>query len=266
MVIFFYWRSKERTIITPFFRHIGRTTAKTYRGTLYFFQYIGLLTHKLLFSSTSIEVRATLIQSLNAGNRLVIPLILAAALIGFSLTYSINYLLAQYNLQHRVILIAQNILMRDVMPFLISFVLCVSSGLMLIEAHHPSLHRTPEVVMSKITIPLILGAMFTAALLYIYIAVTLHVTIIFTVYYFIEGNIISYLMNFGTFINKESLLISLVNTMIYASLASLVAGFYYFEVSIRGLSMQKAVSRIITRGLFWLIGVSVFIKYFFPST
>lgn len=231
---------------------------------LYFFQYIGLLIHKSLFFWQKIEGRNTLLKSLNSGSKLALPLILVVILIGFSLTLSINYLLSQYNLQHRVILIAQNILIRDIAPLLISFVLCASAALMLIDAHHPSLHHPPEQVMLHTTIPLIVSMNCTAILLYIYIAATLHLTIIFTVYFFIEGNITAYLLNLGTMINKSSLVISFINTVIYASIASIIAGFYYFEVSIRGLSTQRAVSKIITRGLFWLIGISVLIKYYFP--
>lgn len=230
---------------------------------MYFFQYIGFLCYQLFFNWYQFKGWKTFIKCLNMGGKLCIPLILVAMLIGFSLTISINYLLYRYNLQDEVILISQTVLIRDIAPLLIGLVLCVCAGLMLIDSNHPSLHQSAEIVLFETTLPLFVGLNTIALLLYVYIAAAFHLAIGFTLYYFLEGNIVAWLSSVDSLINKSTLFFAMAHTIFYTSLASLIAGFYYYEVSMRDLFTQKAVSNIITRGLFWLVGASVFIQYLF---
>lgn len=265
MVIFFYPGSKERTIVKAIFYRMGKKTATIFKAVTSFFLYLGHLTHNMLFSWRRIAWRSTVLKNLDAGANLVVPLVFASVLIGFSLTASINYLLAQYGLQNQVLLTAQNILIRNIAPLLIGFVLCVNAGLALIDTNHPSLHKPPHEVMTETIIPLIISINGTALLLYVYIIFAFFLTIIGTFNYFIQGNTTGYLLKLEGIVNPYNLLSSLANTVLYATLAGFLAGHYYYAVSMKRLSTQKAVSLIISRGLFWLVAVSVFFKYFFSS-
>jgi hypothetical protein len=58
------------------------------------------------------------------------------------------------------------------------------------------------------------------------------------------------------------LLISILKTLCYCTIVGLTTGYYYYEVAIHDIAVRRAVSRIITRGLFWILVCSAYFKLF----
>jgi len=248
---------------TRIFKQTGRKTEQIYHSILIFFQFFGQLIYNLLFNWNAILWQNTVISTLRAGAWIFIPLSILSMLMGMSLTLSIHYILSRFNLQNQAMFIAQNTIITDFSPLPIGFVLCVQCGLNLINSDHPSLHHTPEKVILETIIPLIAGINCTAILLYAYVSFSFFLSIFFTFYYFLQTNTDEYLLRLGSIIRPIDIIISIGKTMIFATIASLTAGYYYYDVAKRVIPTRKAVSRIITRGLFWLIVISVLIKIFF---
>lgn len=69
-----------------------------------------------------------------------------------------------------------------------------------------------------------------------------------------------YLLRLSEIINPADVITSLIKTILYASIASYTAGYYYYYVTNKVMPVRRAVSRIITRGLFWLVVISVLVK------
>lgn len=248
---------------TYLFKWTGKKTTANWQALIFFFQFIGDLSSNLLGNWPNIIWKRTFISTLKAGTAIVLPLILVSMLLGISLTFSIHYILAPFNLQNKALFIAQNSLIRDFAPLIIGFVLCVQCGLNLIDAKHPSLHQPLQKVLLETIIPLIFSINFTALLLYAYISVSFYISVFFTFYYFLHSNTHEYLLKLSGIINPIELLSSLSKTVIFATIGSITAGYYYYDVANRVIPTRKAVSRIITRGLFWLVIISVLLKIYF---
>ena len=190
----------------------------------------------------------------------MLPLIFVSLLMGMSLAISINYILAPFNLQQQAMLIAENAIIHDFAPMTIGFVLCAQCGLNLIDFYHPDQRQTPDKVLLETIIPLVTGINITALLLFTYVSLAFFVSVLFTFYYFLQLDTHEYLIRLSAVINYADLISSLCKTILYATIASFTAGYYYYDVANRVLSTRKAVSRIITRGLFWLIAMNVLLK------
>ncbi len=71
-----------------------------------------------------------------------------------------------------------------------------------------------------------------------------------------------YLLRLSEFMNPYDFGYSILKTVFYASIASFTAGYYYYDVANRILPTRRAVSRIITRGLLWLVVGSLILKLY----
>src|ERR1700733_9949552 len=147
------------------FKQFGKKTSDLYQSISLFFLFVGHLFYCVLFCARQIIWRHTLITTLWAGARVVLPLIIVSMMIGVSITLSIHYILAPFHLQNHVVFIAQGTMIRDFAPLPIGFILCVHCGLNLIDSDHPSLHHTPQKVILETIIPLMVGISCTALLL-----------------------------------------------------------------------------------------------------
>ncbi|OGV49185.1 MAG: hypothetical protein A3F46_04460 [Legionellales bacterium RIFCSPHIGHO2_12_FULL_42_9] len=185
-------------------------------------------------------------------------------LIGMALTVGIHLTLARFHLQQQAMVIIQTTMLRDIAPLPIGFVLCVHCGLNLIEKNHPSLHQSPKVVLLETIIPLFAGINIAALLLYTYVFISFLFSAYITSYFILETNTDEYLLRLSQIINPDEAIESLVKTVVYATTASLIAGYYYYAVASEVMPTRQAVSRIITRSLFWLIVISVGLKLSIP--
>ena len=193
----------------------------------------------------------------------MLPLVIITMLMGISLALSIHFILARYNLQNEALFIAQDSMIKDIAPLPIGFVLCVHCGLNLIDKNHPSLHQPPQTVLLETIIPLIVAMNITAILLYTYVCSAFYTSVFLAFNYFLHTNTDEYLIKLSRIINPLDIGLSIGKTMLLATIASFIAGYYYYDVALRVLPTRKAVSRIITRGLFWLVVISVLIKVYF---
>ena len=249
-----------QSMASTFFKNFDKKTYEFIRPFPFFFQFLGESVSQLLRHGNRVAWRNTIITNLQAGSSLVIPLILISMLIGMALTVSIHFTLARFHLQEQAMVIIQTTMIRDIAPLPIGFILCVHCGLNLIEKDHPSLHQPPKVVLLETIIPLFAGINITALLLYTYVFTSFLCSVFITSYFILETNTDEYLLRLSQSINPLEIIDSLIKTFIYATIASLIAGFYYYAVANNAISTRQAVSRIITRSLFWLIVVSVLFK------
>ena len=242
----------------------GKKIHKFFGAFTFFFQFFGELVSQFLRHGNRVTWRKIIAANLHFGTTIVIPLILVSMLIGMALTVSIHLTLAHFHLQQKAMVIIQTTMLRDIAPLPIGFVFCVHCGLNLIEEDHPSLHQLPKVVILETIVPLFAGINITALLLYTYVFLSFLFSAYITSYFILETNTNEYLLRLSQIINPYEVIESLVKTVAYASTAALVAAYYYYAVASKVIPTRQAVSRIITRSLFWLIVLSVGFKLSIP--
>ena len=246
------------------FKHAGKQTTLISRSIIFFFQYLGELTDCIINRWSNVVWHHTVKSNLYVGATIVIPLIIITMLAGMSLAYSIHVVLTPYHIQDKAMIIAQTTLLRDFAPFTIGCVLCVHCGLNLIDKNHPSLNHPPRFVILETIIPLMVGINFTAVSLYTYVFSSFLLSVFITSYYIVHANMAEYTFRLAELINIHEIVSSLLKTLAYTTIASLVAGYYYYGVASKIITSRAAVSRVITRSLFWLIMVSVLFKLTVP--
>ena len=251
-------------MFSTIFKNTGKKIEGLFRSFVFFFQFLGELFSQLFSNANKIAWRQIIIANLHAASSIVIPLILISMLIGMALTVSIHLTLARFHLQQQAMIIVQSTMLRDIAPLPIGFVLCVHCGMNLIEKDHPSLHQPPKTVLLETILPLFAGINIAALLLYTYVFVSFLFSAFITSYFILETNTDEYLLRLSQIINPYETLESLGKTFTYATIACLVAGYYYYAVANNLISIRVAVSRIITRSLFWLLLVSVSFKLSIP--
>lgn len=246
------------------FKHTGRKVNEAFDAFVFFFQFLGELTSRVLRHARRIVWAPTIIANLQAGAIIVSPLIILSLLIGMAVTLSIHLTLSRFNLQHQATFILETTLLRDLAPLLIGFVLCVHCGLNLIDKNHPSLHKPPIVVLLETIIPLFAGINICGLILYTYVFTSFILGAFFTSYFILQANTDEYLLRLSEIIEPVDWLASLVKTLVYATIASFIAGYYYYGVASNVITTRQAVSRIITRSLFWLMVISGLFKIIIP--
>jgi ABC-type transporter Mla maintaining outer membrane lipid asymmetry permease subunit MlaE len=245
-------------------KHVGKNVHELHRSVTFFFQFLGELISQVFRHGNKIVWRKTLVANLYTGASIVIPLILISMLIGMAMALSIHITLTRFHVQQQAMIIAQTTMLRDIVPLPIGFVLCVHCGLNLIERDHPSLHKPPKTVLLETIIPLLAGLNLTAMLLYAYVVSSFLLSAFITSYFILQINTDEYLFRLGDILNPLYLLSSLGKTLFFSTIASLIAGYYYYGVASNVISTRLAVSRVITRSLFWIIIISVSLKLVIP--
>lgn len=240
--------------------YTGKKFSEFINSVILFFQFLGELTDHILNNWQQVIWKHTIIANLRLGASILFPIMLISMLIGMGMAISIQLILAPYHLQQEAMVIAETSLLRDFAPFTIGFVLCVHCGLNLIDKDHPSLNKPPHIVLLETIVPLIVGLNFTAISLYTYVFASFLLSVFFISYYVVHTNIAEYLYRLSHIINSYELFNSLLKTLGYTTLASLITGYYYYGVAYKVISTRVAVSRVITRNLFWLVIVSVLLK------
>jgi len=257
---------RER-LMTHIFQLLGTKTTNFFDGVFNFFRFLGHISYSFAsgVASSHKEYRRQIAQTLQYGANIVLPLSLVCMILGLSLALSTHLMLSRFNLQQQAMFIAQNTLIHDIVPILIGFVLCAQTALNLIEEKHPVLKSDKEHIVAELIIPLIIGNAINAILLYTYITTALLVSIFITFHYIVNTNISEYMLRLSDTINYQDILWSIGRTLLDTTVASLTAGYYYYALAERRISMRHGVSRILLRGLFWLIMISGIIKIITPS-
>lgn len=197
-----------------------------------------------------------------SGAKMTIPLMIISSLMGASLIVNIYSILSPFYLQDKVLLIAQNILFYDLLPFIIGLVLSIQLALNLVNAQIKKLQRTPHDVMLQYIIPFIIGCNFSALLLYIYSLNAILISIYFCFRYLLKTDLHEYLFHLSMTFTSINILYSILKTLIYCTIVSLVVGYYYYAVTLFHLTLRRAMSRIMTRSLLCLTISSIYFKFF----
>lgn len=230
-----------------------------------FFRFLGHLAHSLknALPSQMPQVWLNFLRTLYySGAKMVIPLMLITSLMGASLILNIYRILSPLYMQNQVLLVTQNILFYDLLPFVIGLVLSIQLALNLVNAHIKKLQQTPHEVMLQFIIPMILGCNLSALLLYIYSLNAILISIYFCFKYLLKTDLHEYLFHLTSTITSINVLYSIFKTLIYCSIVSLVVGYYYYTVASAHLSLRRAMSRIMTRSLLCLTISSIYFKFF----
>ncbi len=247
------------------FRQTGFYVFRFFKSIFFFLSFIGHLAH----SSKNIITRHLAISWQNvwkilyySGVSLVIPLIIVTALMAMSLAVNGFLILSNFHLGDKSLPIAQTLLLQDFVPLLIGFILCVQMSLNIINARIKitKLQRTPQEVILEYILPIIIGVNITGLLLYIYLISVLFISLYITFHNLLNMNADMYLLEIERNATALSVAYSILKTLLYCSIVSLTAGYYYYMVATRHVPVRRAVSRILTRGSLWLTISSVYIK------
>lgn len=245
------------------FRKIGSFTWQHIASWALFFRFTGHLCVSIIHAFTRkihIPWSHTLDVLYNSGAKLTLPLILVSILTGLGMTLNIHYLLTPYGLQNKALIIAITAIYRDVVPLLIGIVLCIQSALNLIEIEGRKLQNLPQKDVFEYLFPIVAGINLTAMLLYIYMISTSLVSMFLAFHYILHYE--NFLMRISSLIHVSDVLKSIFKTAIYCTMLSPTVGYYYYEVAVKDILVRKAVSRIITRGLFWILLATTYLKLF----
>lgn len=246
-------------------KKIGYYTERHLASGLLFLGFIGHLFLNIMHAMVG-KVKIPWINTLDtlfsSGARLVIPLTFISAVATMSITLNIYYLLSPFGLQNKVEFIAVNIISHDLVPLIIGLVLCIQSSLNLINIQAQKLHHVPHTIILEYIFPILIGINITALLLYTYLFAACLLSMYLTFHYVVHYDIYQFFWRLSNFIRPLDIMCSIFKTLVYATIVSLTVGYYYYEVAIRDILVRRAVSRIITRGLVWIVMASAYLKLF----
>ncbi|MGQ3890474.1 ABC transporter permease [Legionella sp. CNM-4043-24] len=248
----------------PFY-HVGLYVTRLLRSIGLFFVFFGHLCHSVLISMSgqlSITWNHIWRVLFHSGVALVLPLAFISSLMTVSVTVSTYLILSRFNLQQKNLSIVQDIMTVDLLPVLIGFVLCIQSSLSLINARIKITRRqqSPEEVILAFVIPIMIGISITALLLYTYVLAAIFLSLYLTFDYLYLLTTHEFILQMSQSISLEEILFSVFKTLLFGLIVSLTAGYYYYQVAVYQITMRRGVSRILTRGLLWLLLSSVLLK------
>ena len=196
----------------------------------------------------------------NSGARLVIPIVFISALVAVTIEINVNNFLGRYNLQLKAMHLLQNMLTMDVIPFFIASILCVQSSFSLMNLDKDKLYQQPQETLEQYIIPTMIGLSLCGVLLYVYILTTFWLMIYFSILLYLQIPTTEFFLALVKVLTPMALVYALAKTLVYAMIASLILGYYYYQVAVHQISLRLALSRIIARGLFFLALASLLIK------
>ncbi|KTC84510.1 ABC transporter permease [Legionella brunensis] len=246
------------------FRRFGLHVAKFINSLVLIVRFLGHLFHSLkdvLFGELSISWFNMVEILYYAGAKLVIPIIVISCLLGMSFAQTTFYLLNPFHLSQKALPIAQNVLTHEVLPLLLGFIMCIQAALHLINTRIKRLGQSPEAIILEHVWPIITGLNITVLLLYIYAVTIIFVSFYISFHYMLNVTNHEFLSHVASSVTIYDLIYSAFKTLILCTIVSLAAGYYYYEAAVRDISLRKAVSRILSRGSFWLVIASMYITF-----
>ncbi len=249
-----------------FFYSSGIFISNLLHSLLLFFSFIGHLgtsTIKILSGNLRLSARTVFRILYHSGAVLLLPLTFISALVGVSLTLNTFKILSRFHLESKTLIIAQSLLTVDILPLLIGLVLCIQSALNLISARIKINRKqyTSDQVILEYILPIFIGIFFTGVLLYCYLLFTMLSSLFITFHYYLSNTSREFWLNVMHQGTIKELSFSFLKTLYYCLLVSVNAGYYYYQIAINHVNLRRGVSRILTRGAFWLVVSSVGIKF-----
>lgn len=252
--------------MSPFYQ-TGLYATRFFKSVGLFFVFFGHLCHSIiiaLFGQLSIAWEQIWRVLYHSGVALVLPLAFVSSLITVSVSVTTYLILVRFNLHQKSLSIIQDIMTVDLLPALIGFALCIQSSLSLINARIKitKQQRSPEEVILAFVIPIMAGISMTAILLYTYVLGAIYLCLYLTFDYMHLLSTHEFILQTAQSITVDKILYSLFKTLLAGFIVSLTAGFYYYQVAVNQIPMRRGVSRILTRGSFWLLSGSVSLKFY----
>jgi ABC-type transporter Mla maintaining outer membrane lipid asymmetry permease subunit MlaE len=245
------------------FRRFGFRFARFAASVNLFFQYIGhmiISIPRIIYGYYPFSWNKMAKTLFVSGAKLVIPLMLISSLLGTSVSLNISSLLGKFNLQEQALNTALNILTRDFLPMILAIVLCTQSAFDLINAKIRRLTQAPHGTLVDYILPIMLGLNLSSLLLYVYSLFTTFLSIFIIHNYVFGFNLREFLLILSTSVTVNEILLSILKTSMYCFFTSIIVGYYYYQLAAGFIPLRRAVSRIVTRGLFWLAMMSVCFK------
>lgn len=249
------------------FYKTGRFFVSLLRSLTLFFAFIGhvgsTITH-IFFGNLHISQKTLLNILFSSGPVLVLPLAFISSLIGTSIALSTYNILSRFNLQENALVTTQDLLTHNLLPLMLGFILCGQFSLDLINARLKiaNQQRSPEEVILDYILPIFIGITISALLLYIYLSTVFILSLYFIFHYFLNVTSGDFWSQIARSTTVLEIIASVLKTLFYCMIVSLTTGYYYYQIAINHVNLRKAVSRIITRGAFWLTIGSVCLRYF----
>ncbi|MBA4697514.1 MAG: ABC transporter permease [Legionella sp.] len=245
---------------------IGLQSLKKLHSLSLFFRFAGHLSFSLkasLCRQHPIDWHRVLELLYYSGAKLLLPCIFIGALVSASLSQTVYMILSPAYLTHKVLPISEQILTQDLLPMLLGFILCLQAALNLIHSHPERRRQDQETILLKHVVPIMIGMNLTSFLLYNYLIVVCFLSFYGMFYFTFDISSAEFLFYLTRPVILWDLLTSLLKTLCLSTLVSLTAGYYYYETAIRAMALRTAVSRILTRGAFWLITANAYTKLTF---
>ena len=236
-----------------------------FASTTFFLRFLGHVSVNIvhvLLGRLTISWFHLLTAMYNSGAKLVVPLTLVSSLICISLVFNIHANISTLNVQQKVLFIAQHILFYDFLPYLISIALAIQWALNMVNSRDKRIQRTPDQVLLVYVIPLIVGTMVCAPLLYIYCLNAVYISIYLSFRYLSNTDLNEYLFQITNAVTSTAILHSILKTVLYCSVVSMIVGYYYYGVAEGYLPVRRAISRIMTNSFIALVIIGVYLKFF----
>lgn len=263
---YYKFKQKKKEKRMDFFKRTGFFIIRFLNSITFFFAFVGHLSHSFKHIVTrhlSISWDNTLKILYYSGATLIIPLVSISALMAMLLAMNCYLIFNKFNLQERVFSILQTSLTQDILPLFVGLVLCIQASLGIINARIKitQFGRTPQEVILDYIFPIIVGTNITGLLFYIYLLIVTFFSLYFTFHTVLNITTQSYWLEMSPNITLIDFIYSLIKTLLYCSIVSLTAGYYYYRVATSHVPLRKAVSCILTRGSLWLTISSVYMKF-----
>lgn len=247
------------------FKELGHSTVWFIGSIRIFFRFLGHFFSsffRCLTGSQSVSWSVFIKTVYLSGAHLLLPIMIISFLLGLSISLSLFSILNEINRGGNALSITQNIAISNLTPLLIGIMLSIQSSLNLINANIHKLHHTPDEVMCELIIPITISLFVNGLLLYIYSLFTFLVTIYATFQFIINLDTSDALLHLASIVSIYDVLYSIFKLLIFCCIITLVIGYYYYEISIREVSLRTAVSRIMTRSLSFIIFFGVYLNIF----
>ncbi len=230
------------------------------------FQFVGhgFLCLWRVLKSPSLFWGKTFLQTIYlSGVRLFLPVVVFCVFIGFSLSVSLDQIFRQLPIESQAQTIVQNAALITIAPLLLGLMLATQSALNLINAKVHQLHHTPEEVMVHHILPISLGILCSGMLLYVYAFVAILSSIYLTFQWVIYSGVRENFFYFLGVIRINDLLYAIFKLLIYCGIVGFVVGYHYYAIALRKIDLRRAVSRIMTRSILFIVVVGAFLNYLY---
>ncbi|WP_367607560.1 ABC transporter permease [Legionella sp. W05-934-2] len=242
----------------------GTHIIKFTRSQIFIFQFVGHLSQTakdMLLGKLTINWSRLWVVVYFSGVRLVIPLIIISALLSISIAQMVYVTLSPFHLQKQVLPIAQSILTREFLPIFIGLILCIQSAVRFIDTKTQQANQTGTDALTEQVIPIMIGVSLTSIFLFAYAIGAVILSFYLVFHYKLSLSTYEFISHILSARTRFELIYSAFKTLILSFVVAIVAGFYYFESAVNHTTLSKAVSRTMTRGIFWLIVTSLYMTF-----